>query len=160
VSATARVRLAQELHDGIAQDLVGLSYFIDALLARDDASNELRQELRTLRFTISDVIERVRREIYELRVDTSKDELLFAGDKKYELSRVFNELIRNIDEHSQANEITISIGDDGIGGAQLKDGHHGLRGATERISDLGGCLSIESQRPGTHIEISLPWNRQ
>lgn len=158
MSATARVRLAQELHDGIAQDLVGLSYFIDALLARDDASIELRQELRTLRFTISNAVERVRREIYELRVDTAKENPLFAGDKKYELNRVFNELIRNIDEHSQANEITISISDNGVGGAHLKDGHHGLRGATERISDLGGWLSIDTENPGTHIEITLPWN--
>ena len=61
-----RVILAQELHDGIAQDLVGLGFSIDALIA---TSHELpvKESLRELRFAITDLINKVRLEIHELR---------------------------------------------------------------------------------------------
>ena len=67
MSADERVRLAQELHDGIAQDLVGLGYSIDSLVAAVDTPVELRAELRTLRFAMSDLVDKVRAEIFELR---------------------------------------------------------------------------------------------
>ncbi len=157
MSTTARVRLAQELHDGIAQDLVGLSYFIDSLVAKENTPHELRAELRSLRFSVTAVIERVRHEIFELRSGQLSEDFLHSNDKKYELSRVFNELIRNIEEHAQADTVTVTISDDGIGGAQSKDGRNGIQGANERIRGLGGKLSIDSTQTGTRIMITVPW---
>jgi NarL family two-component system sensor histidine kinase LiaS len=159
VSTTSRVRLAQELHDGIAQDLVGLSYFIDSLVAKVNTPNELRADLRALRFSVTDVIERVRHEIFELRLTQPIEDSAHTSDKNYELSRVFNELIRNIDQHAQAHSVTVTISDDGVGGAQTKEGHDGIRGASERIVDLGGKLSIDSANTGTRIVITVPWIR-
>ena len=157
MSTTARVRLAQELHDGIAQDLVGLSYFIDAIVAQVNTPNDIRAELRELRFNVSEAIDRVRREIFELRSDHASQDLTHTFDKKYELSRVFNELIRNIDEHAQAHKISVTIADDGIGGAGIKAGRSGISGAIERIHDIGGQFTIDSTDTGTRVLITVPW---
>jgi len=67
VSNAARLDLARELHDGIAQDLVALGYELDLLLARSDTSIQSRKEVRGMRFRVDEMISKVRREMYELR---------------------------------------------------------------------------------------------
>ena len=62
-----RIKIAQELHDGIAQDLVGLSYSLDLLLAAPETPSVTRMELRTILFKVSALIESVRAEIFNLR---------------------------------------------------------------------------------------------
>lgn len=153
-----RVRLAQDLHDGITQDLVGLGYRIDALVAAIGTPNEIRSELRTLRFSISDLVEKVRNEIFELR--TSSATLIsstpFENATNFELERVFAELLRNVQVHSKANQLTITVHDNGVGGAIKKPGHHGLTGISERVAKLNGTLSIESEAAGTKVCVSVP----
>jgi two-component system, NarL family, sensor histidine kinase LiaS len=60
------VTLAQELHDGIAQDLVGLGFSIDNAIS-NSADPTTRTELRAVRFAITEIIEKVRIEIHRLR---------------------------------------------------------------------------------------------
>jgi signal transduction histidine kinase len=67
VSNTARLDLARELHDGIAQDLVALGYELDLLLANSDTSMQSRSEIRGMRFRVDEMISKVRREMYALR---------------------------------------------------------------------------------------------
>ena len=64
-----RVILAQELHDGIAQDLVGLGFSIDSLIASSQEL-ETKDSLRHLRFAITALIDKVRLEIHQLRTAT------------------------------------------------------------------------------------------
>jgi signal transduction histidine kinase len=153
-----RVILAQELHDGIAQDLVGLGFSIDSLIA---SSQDLhtKDSLRQLRFAITELIDKVRLEIHELR--TSTDLLSSQADKdvSYELLRVLSEILRNVSEHSQASHLSIQISDNGIGGAQSKAGSFGLIGIQERIAGLGGDTRIDSSQQGTTIRIELPLER-
>jgi signal transduction histidine kinase len=153
-----RVMLAQELHDGIAQDLVGLGFSIDALIA---TSQELtiKESLRELRFSITDLINKVRLEIHELR---STSDLISQTEKKnfnYELLRVLSEILRNVSEHAQASHLSIQITDNGIGGAQSKEGSFGLLGIQERIAQLNGDIRIDSSQKGTTINIELPLER-
>ena len=153
-----RVILAQELHDGIAQDLVGLGFSIDALIA---TSHELsiKETLRELRFAITELINKVRLEIHELR---SASDLISGTDAKnynYELLRVLSEILRNVSEHSQASHLSIQISDNGIGGAQSKEGSFGLLGIQERITQLNGDIRIDSNQKGTTINIELPLER-
>ena len=159
MSVNERVRLAQELHDGIAQDLVGLGYSIDSLVGAPDTPNDIRAELRSLRFAMSDLVEKVRDEIFALR--SSKEILPGQNetDVQYELQRIFAELLRNIQEHSQATSITLSLHDNGVGGAGIKEGHYGLTGIGERVRELEGVLDIESNQSGTQISITVPWVR-
>ena len=67
MTQTERVKIAQELHDGIAQDLVALSYSLDLLLAEADTPAGTRVELRNLIFSVSAMIAKVREEIFNLR---------------------------------------------------------------------------------------------
>jgi signal transduction histidine kinase len=150
-----RVTLAQELHDGIAQDLVGLGYSIDSLIA---ATQDMKSKdsLRTVRFTITDLIEKVRQEIHQLR---SAPDLLSENTQKdlhFELQRVVSEVLRNISEHSGASTVTIEISDNGVGGAQKKEGSFGLIGIQERITELNGDVHIDSSQEGTKIRITVP----
>ena len=159
MSVNERVRLAQELHDGIAQDLVGLGYSLDSLVGAPDTPNDIRAELRSLRFAMSDLVEKVRNEIFALR---SSKEILpgqYEPFVHYELQRIFAELLRNIQEHSQATSITLSLHDNGVGGAGIKEGHYGLTGIGERVRELEGVLDIESNQSGTQISITVPWVR-
>jgi len=158
VDQNERVRLAQDLHDGIAQDLVGLGYRLDALIAAIGTPPEIRSELRTLRFSIGYLVEKVRNEIFELR--TSSATLVsaapFENATNFELERVFAELLRNVQVHSKANQLTITVHDNGVGGAKRKPGHHGLTGISERVTNLKGTLSIESESDGTKVCVSVP----
>jgi signal transduction histidine kinase len=153
-----RVILAQELHDGIAQDLVGLGFSLDSLIA---SSHDLhtKASLRQIRFAITELIDTVRLEIHALR--TSTDLLSSQADKdvSYELLRVLSEILRNVSEHSQASHLSIQISDNGIGGAQSKEGSFGLTGIQERIAGLGGDTRIDSSQLGTTIRIELPLER-
>jgi signal transduction histidine kinase len=153
-----RVILAQELHDGIAQDLVGLGYSIDSLIASSQ-DLQVRDSLRAVRFTITDLIEKVRLEIHQLR--TSYDLVSSTSDKdsNYELLRAVSEILRNVSEHAQASRLTIEISDNGIGGAQRRAGSFGLVGISERISALDGDIRIDSSEKGTMIRIEVPLER-
>lgn len=161
MSANERVRLAQELHDGIAQDLVGLGYYIDSLVAIADTPPHIRADLRTLRFSMSDLVDKVRAEILELRNsdDTEMVQSLYEKSTSFQLLKIFNELLRNIQAHSQATSITVTVQDNGIGGVTEKDGRYGLSGVSERVSELNGILEVESNELGTRVSITVPWLR-
>jgi len=159
VSVNERVRLAQELHDGIAQDLVGLGYSIDSLVGAPGTPNDIRAELRSLRFAMSDLVEKVRDEIFALRSNREILPAQYELSIHYELQKIFGELLRNVQEHSQATSITMSLHDNGVGGAGVKEGHHGLTGIHERVRGLEGVLDIESTQSGTQISITVPWVR-
>ena len=159
MSVNERVRLAQELHDGIAQDLVGLGYAIDSIVAAPQTPNEIRAELRTLRFAMSSLVEKVRAEIFSLRAST--DSLLshFENSTNIELQKIFAELLRNVQEHSHATLLTMTVHDNGVGGAAERTGHHGLIGISERVHGLDGGMVIESNELGTKVSVTVPWKR-
>lgn len=156
-----RVRLAQDLHDGIAQDLVGLGYRIDALIAAIGTPNDIRSELRTLRFAMSDLVEKVRGEIFELRSNSASlgARSPFESASGFELEKIFSELLRNVETHSKATELKITVHDNGIGGALEKLGHHGLTGVHERVQSLNGVLAIESNSEGTKVVVTVPMEK-
>jgi len=126
-----RVRLAQELHDGIAQDLVAFGYSIDLLLGKADTPINTRKDLRTLRFGITDLITKVRDEIFTLRngapldfltsLRAIADELFpktkitvnelpaFTDNQSFELLRILTEVIRNASRHSGATRLEIIV---------------------------------------------------
>ena len=153
-----RVILAQELHDGIAQDLVGLGFSIDSLISTTQDA-DAKDSLRKVRFAITTLIDKVRLEIHHLR--TSSD--LITDDAEievnYELLRVIAEVLRNVSEHAHASHLSVQITDNGIGGAHTNQGSYGLIGIKERITNLGGDIAIDSSELGTTISIELPLER-
>ena len=153
-----RVILAQELHDGIAQDLVGLGFSIDSLISTSH-DQIAKESLRQLRFSVTELIDKVRLEIHQLRTATDLISKTEEKDFSYELLRVLSEILRNVQEHAHASHLSIQITDNGIGGAQSKEGSFGLTGIRERIASIGGDIRIDSDQQGTKISIELPLER-
>ncbi|CAB4664586.1 unannotated protein [freshwater metagenome] len=132
MASTERIRLAQEIHDGIAQDLIGIGYSLDLMLAAPETSAQTRITIRTLRFEVTDLIDKVRREMYQLRsplgstlsqeltslaenicgdtaltleIDQSNGE--FPTDTEYEITRIASELLQNVSRHSKATAVVV-----------------------------------------------------
>ena len=84
-----------------------------------------------------------------------------------ELLPVLREVALNTIHHSHAKSFTIqselyndhwfiSLSDDGVGRATITSQHFGLQSIKERITSLGGALTMESSSVGTHYRILLP----
>ncbi len=80
------------------------------------------------------------------------------NDVEEELLRITHEALTNVRKHAQASNVWVhwalseghyflEICDDGIGGADHRDGHFGLEGMAERAQRAGASFSI-STRPG------------
>ncbi|GGM37851.1 hypothetical protein GCM10011608_23010 [Micromonospora sonchi] len=79
-----RQRLAREIHDGVAQELVMVGYGIDNALAtvHDDAE-ETAEALRTLRQEVTRVITELRLSLFELRSEVDRHGGLAAAIAEY-----------------------------------------------------------------------------
>ncbi|MER7890914.1 GAF domain-containing sensor histidine kinase [Micromonospora sp. NPDC094482] len=79
-----RQRLAREIHDGVAQELVMVGYGIDNALATvfDDAE-ETAEALRTLRAEVTRVITELRLSLFELRSEVDRHGGLAAAIAEY-----------------------------------------------------------------------------
>ena len=132
MSNAARVELARDIHDGIAQDLVALGYELDLLLGASESTIESRREIRAVRFKIDDLISKVRREMYLLRdpafatfqetLDQLVDEICgdlqvnkfisdFSIPNLYhaDLKAIATELLRNVKAHARASHIEVLL---------------------------------------------------
>jgi len=172
-----RARIARELHDGIAQNLVAIGYALDAEIGRSDLTPAARQSLRSIREEITNVNSKVRSEIFNLRShrDISPHEALLETlaatgikftlegelpDSKsgLELYKVIQELVRNSLTHGAATNATISITPTTItcinNGNSLRGGESsgfGLQGVSERLQEIG--WSVATGSTFEHIEL-------
>lgn len=79
-----RQRLAREIHDGVAQELVMVGYGIDnALATLPESATETAEELRTLRGEVTRVITELRLSLFELRSDVDRHGGLAAAIAEY-----------------------------------------------------------------------------
>jgi signal transduction histidine kinase len=185
MAQSPRVEIAQEIHDGIAQDLVALGYELDLVLAAPLTPAVIRNDVRTIRFRVSELIEKVRGEIYDLRshsefnsslreivrtispsIAISIEEIELNDTDRHLLLRVIPELLRNAHLHSGASQIhlqllsgedgvMVKVSDNGHGGATAASGRYGLLGCIERVENHGASIEIDSRKDGTTITITL-----
>ena len=185
MAQSPRVEIAQEIHDGIAQDLVALGYQLDLVLAAPLTPAVIRNDVRTIRFRVSELIEKVRGEIYDLRskeefdtqlreavsaistsIEITAEEIELTDSDRHLLLRVLPELLRNAHTHSGASQIhldlsasedgvMVKVSDNGRGGAAATSGRYGLLGCIERIENYGASINIDSGEDGTTITITL-----
>ncbi|MEV6377183.1 GAF domain-containing sensor histidine kinase [Micromonospora musae] len=79
-----RQRLAREIHDGVAQELVMVGYGIDNALATvHDDTEETAEALRTLRAEVTRVITELRLSLFELRSEVDRHGGLAAAIAEY-----------------------------------------------------------------------------
>ena len=179
MTITERTRLAQELHDGIAQDLVGLGYSIDLILTAPATPTLTRIELRKTRFAVSDLLDKVRYEIHDLyqindapiavqiantaeeicgdlEIEMTQENIELASDSEvtYQVLRIVRELLRNIVHHAGASKVSIVLFCQGNLATLIisDDGADGLH-PLEVGFGMRGC----SQRAES-IGATLSWN--
>ena len=185
MAQSPRVEIAQEIHDGIAQDLVALGYQLDLVLAAPLTPAVIRNDVRTIRFRVSELIEKMRGEIYDLRskeefdtqlreavsaistsIEITAEDIELTDSDRHLLLRVLPELLRNAHTHSGASQIhldlsasedgvMVKVSDNGQGGAVATSGRYGLLGCIERIENYGASINIDSGEDGTTITITL-----
>jgi signal transduction histidine kinase len=79
-----RQRLAREIHDGVAQELVMVGYGIDnALATLPDGAAESAEDLRALRGEVTRVITELRLSLFELRTEVDRQGGLAAAIAEY-----------------------------------------------------------------------------
>jgi len=79
-----RQRLAREIHDGVAQELVMVGYGIDnALAVLPEEAKDAADELRTLRNEVTRVITELRLSLFELRSEVDRHGGLTAAIAEY-----------------------------------------------------------------------------
>lgn len=134
MSLTERNRLAQELHDGIAQELVGVSYSLDLILSDSSTLLETRTALRKVRLDVIELLDQIRTEIHDLHqiIEASfQDQLRSTAENicsgltlefvatqtplelndevSYQVIRIVRELLRNIIKHADANKVVLTL---------------------------------------------------
>ncbi|UJA20342.1 sensor histidine kinase [Thermoleophilia bacterium SCSIO 60948] len=165
-SNTERRRIAQDLHDGVVQDLAGVSYGLSAAADRarnggdpecsamDRAARQTRQSLRELRTLLVDIyppdlhragLEAAMADLAAtLRTRSVETELVVDPDLELpaEIETLFyrsaQEAARNIVKHSDAAHATIRvIGHDGEAQLEVTDDGDGFDSATPANGHFG-----------------------
>lgn len=118
----------------------------------------IRQLVAEMKFAERDIDFKLNFGIFAERLDDITSVTLY---------RVVQELLNNICKHSQATQVQLSLVPGVRFGLELRDNGiglpenwrskgHGLRGIEERISALGGTMSISSSSLGSRIFVNLP----
>jgi signal transduction histidine kinase len=71
-----RRRLAREMHDGVAQEMASLGYFVDTLVDQEPADSVRRRQLTLLRERLTMVVGEVRRSVQTLRTEIGESDSL------------------------------------------------------------------------------------
>lgn len=131
MSQKVRQEIARDLHDGFAQDLTLVGYKIDGLIAASD-DPAVRGELRQLRFQISSLLERTRRDLFALhrapiralseRISDYVSEIaltmtpliqinesILSQDEQEELFFISRELLTNLKKHALSTYLKIEL---------------------------------------------------
>jgi len=135
-TAEERRRLAREMHDGVAQDIAGLGYLVDAL-AGTATTPQQTERIDVLRDRITAVVAEIRRSLVNLRTSVGASESLGAAigsiarnltevsgvpihvtldettdrlraEVEAELFRITQEAMNNAIKHAQASAIEVN----------------------------------------------------
>jgi signal transduction histidine kinase len=138
-TAEERRRVAREIHDGIAQELSYLGYFVDGLAAESRSRGDaIEEQLLQLRSEITRIISELRMSIFDLRSEVDTHGGLGAALSEYvrtvgrqsgltvhlslaettnrlpaeteaELLRIAQEAVTNARKHAQAENLWVSL---------------------------------------------------
>ena len=180
-TAEERNRLAREMHDGVAQEVVALGFIVDEI---EDLSNEpeTRALAASLRDEISRVVTELRFSIFDLRHHVAEHRLSGAlaeyvrevshGTElrvhllldesgpplpswtESELLRVAQEAIGNVRKHAHATNLWVTLASDS-GGITLKVEDDGIGNATPRERHWGlQTMTERAERIGANLTVS------
>jgi two-component system sensor histidine kinase UhpB len=131
-----------------ALDEFGLRVAARRLVDRWSASQRIETEFSSAG-AWDDVPERVQTELYRILVEALNNVAQHAACKSVHVA-----LLRG------ADAVHLTVADDGCGlpaDAQTRPGHYGLFGISERVTQLGGTLTLSgSAGLGTELAVTLP----
>jgi signal transduction histidine kinase len=131
-----RLRLAREIHDGIAQDLASVGYLVDDIAT--DASPEVAERLAGLREHVTGLVSELRLSIFDLRAGIDESVGLARSLAEYvqrvgtqsglvvhvasqgaqhrlpvatevEMLRIVQEAVTNVRRHAEARNLSLSV---------------------------------------------------
>ena len=165
LQSSTRIELARDLHDSLAQDLIGIGFKLDLLLAR--IPHCYRNELRAIRLEVQEATKRVRKELFALRSNNAAyQERLSQSAAPLELKingslanlspnqrRIIDELVKNAAIHSKGRQVALDISENEL---SVSDDGMGFFGIAELVEKLGGAISVSTSSKGTKVGITLP----
>jgi signal transduction histidine kinase len=173
-TAEERRRVAREIHDGIAQELSYLGYFVDGLAAEAKDDESMSGQLRELRAEITRIVSELRLSIFDLRSEVDvhgglgsalSDYVRSVGrqsglpvhlslaesanrlpaETEAELLRIAQEAITNARKHAEADNLWVTLEVEPPGALlRVEDDGRGL--GTGRVDSSG--LQIMRERAG------------
>ena len=195
-----RLKIARDLHDTLAHSMMAMLSEVRLLRRLEQRNPEnLREELERAESVAHEGLQAARSAIAQMRLNTVRDtglgraletalmrfldhtgiagefhadpEAAGYGDERAEtLFRMAEEALRNVEKHSRATRVSVTlslkhdgklileIADDGIGFdvAALAPGHYGLIGLREQADLIGARLVIDSRiGGGTRLAIFI-----
>lgn len=178
-SMSLGVRTMEALaHTDVSRVLEPLPHVVSMAEAALSEMRALIYELRPELLEIEGLLAAIKKQVvsietrHSLKVNTTLPsvEPAIGIESKEMIYRTLVEALHNIVKHAHASYVSITltcdahalrlnISDDGVGFDvnKVPAQHFGLRLMNERISQIGGKLSLSSvQNAGTHIEIEVP----
>ena len=130
-----RIRIARDLHDGIAQELVALGYSLDKTLTAAVVDPEVKAQLREVRSQLTNLTNELRAEIFFLRNSGSQNlgqllqslvgrlekqheikisttiplGLTLDEDLSYQIYRIIQEVLTNSIKHADSTQIQLQL---------------------------------------------------
>lgn len=130
-----RIRIARDLHDGIAQELVALGYSLDKTLTAAVVDPEVKAQLREVRSQLTNLTNELRAEIFFLRNSGSQNlgqllqsligrlekqheikiattiplGLTLDEDLSYQIYRIIQEVLTNSIKHADSTKIQMQL---------------------------------------------------
>jgi signal transduction histidine kinase len=182
-----RLRLAREIHDGIAQDLASVGYLVDDIAT--DAPSDVAQRLADLREHVTGLVSELRLSIFDLRagVDESVGLARTLGDyvqrvgtqaglvvhvstdesphrlpiaTEVEVLRIVQEAVTNVRRHAEAKNLSLSVVvEPPFARVTVTDDGRGLQPGRPDSMGITG-MRERARRIGAHLRVeSVPAGR-
>jgi two-component system, NarL family, sensor kinase len=181
-----KIRIGRELHDGIAQEIVGVRLALQQSIPESKMVDELKRIALDIRNISHELMPQTLKEFgLKFAIEDSCQKLLNVVGIKYEiysnlgdarfsnkleitLYRTFQELLHNIIKHSKATEVLIQlrnmrnhillvVEDNGIGLINNTSNGIGFRNLKNRVALIDGNIQFESSvAEGTTIIVRVP----
>ena len=182
-----RLRLAREIHDGIAQDMASVGYLLDDIAT--DSTPEVATRLAALREHVTGLVSELRLSIFDLRtgVDESVGLARTLGDyaqrvgtqsglavnfstdesphrlpiaTEVEILRIVQEAVTNVRRHAEANSLSLSVCvDPPFARIQVTDDGRGLQPGRPDSMGITG-MRERAHRIGAALRVeSVPGGR-
>lgn len=176
-----RNRIAREMHDGVAQEIVGLGYIVDEIESIS-AHEQTRELLSALRTEITRLVSEIRFSIFDLRHEVTDGRLAasladyareishavglrvhlslnesgppLAPGRATEVLRVAQEAIGNVRKHARADTLWVELDSDGTT-LRLKIADDGVGNAEPRGHHWGlQGMRERAERIGADLTVS------